>query len=54
MPTQNLRVGFSATATSVGERGDDISLTSFSRHSREARLGRSFRDHGGAIAKAVN
>jgi hypothetical protein len=33
MPTQNLRVGFSATATSVGERGDDISLTSFSRHS---------------------
>jgi hypothetical protein len=33
MPTQNLRVGFSATATSVGERGNDISLTSFSRHS---------------------
>jgi hypothetical protein len=33
MPMQNLRVGFLATATSVGERGNDISLTSFSRHS---------------------
>jgi hypothetical protein len=36
MPTQNLRVGFSATATSVGERGNDVSLTSFSGdHARE-------------------
>jgi hypothetical protein len=33
MPAQNLRVGFSATATNVGERGNDIPLTSFSRQS---------------------
>jgi hypothetical protein len=36
MPMQNWRVGFSATATSVGERRNDISLTSFPRdHARE-------------------